>query len=99
METYVPNRKVFEKLLSQSGGSIDRYIFGQKGEGLGNFFSKIFRFVKPLVGRAVTAIQPELASIGTKAIDSATGAVINKISQSGDKLKDRIKRKRDNLDV
>lgn len=92
METYIPNRAVFEKLLSQSGGSIDRYILGQKGEGLGNFFSKIFRFVRPLAGKAFTAIKPELASIGTKAVQGASTALINKIDQSSSK------RKRDNLD-
>lgn len=100
MEIYIPTKSVFESLLSQQGGGIDRYILGsQKGEGLGNFFSKIFRHVRPILGRAFNLIKPELSNIGTKLIDSASSAAVSKINETSQKAKDRInKRQRDNLD-
>ena len=99
METFVPSKVVFEKLFTQTGGSIDRYIFGQQGQGLGNWFAKIFRHVRPLLGRAINTIQPELSSIGGKLIDSASNAAIEQIGKARQKATEKIKRKRDNLDV
>ena len=98
METFVPDKSAFEKLFTQSGGSIDRYIFGQRGQGLGNWFAKIFRHVRPILGRAINTIQPELSSIGGKLIDSASNAAIDQIGKARKKANERIKRKRDNLD-
>ena len=99
METFVPSQLAFEKLFSQSGGSIDRYIFGaQQGQGLGNWFAKIFRHVRPLLGRAINTIQPELSSIGGKLIDSASNAAIEQIGKARQKANEKIKRKRDSLD-
>ena len=90
MEVYIPD--------NQTGGSIDRYILGQRGEGLGNFFSKVFRFVKPLVGKAINTIQPELSAIGTKLIDSASGAAVNQIEKTRQRATAKLKRKQDHLD-
>ena len=98
METYIPNSSAFEKLLSQSGGSIDRYIFGQQGEGLGQWFSRIFSRVKPILGRAISTIAPELSNIGTKLIDTASSAAVGQIEKARQNATERIKRKRDNLD-
>ena len=99
METFVPNKPTFEKLFTQTGGSIDRYIFGaQQGQGLGNWFAKIFRHVRPILGRAINTIQPELSAIGGKLIDSASNAAIDQIGKARQKANEKIKRKRDNLD-
>ena len=99
METFVPNKTAFEKLFTQFGGSIDRYIFGgQQGQGLGNWFAKIFRHVRPLIGRAINTIKPELSTIGGKLIDSGSNAAIEQIGKARQKATERVKRKRDNLD-
>ena len=79
METYIPSTKVFEKLLNQSGGSIDRYIYNQSGAGLGNFFAKLFRTAKPLLSSAINTFRPELESIGTKLVDSGAKVATSKI--------------------
>ena len=99
MELYIPSRKNFEKLLSQHGGTIDRYIFSQSGDGLANWFSKIYRYAKPLVRGAIKTIEPELRSLGTKIVDAGTKRVISKIEDIGNTTKQRIKRKKDNLDL
>lgn len=94
----MPSRERFGKLLNQSGGSIDRYIYNQHGSGLANFFSKVYRYAKPVLSSAINTIKPELQTIGNKLIDTGSKAAINKIEAAQDKAKQRIKRKRDNLD-
>lgn len=98
METFVASRDKFNRLLNQSGGSIDRYIYKQSGNGLANFFSKVFRYAKPLLSSAINTVKPELKSIGEKVIDSGSKAAVSKIEKLRDQGKQRIKRKRDNLD-
>ena len=100
MQTFVPSRNVYEKLLHQHGGTIDRYVFGtQHGDGLGSFFGKLFRFARPLVSSAIKGIKPELLSIGQKAIDHGSKTLISHIQKGQEKATQQIKRKRDNLDV
>ena len=98
METFVESRTKFETLLNQSGGSIDRYIYKQTGDGLGNFFAKFFRYARPLLSSAINTVKPELREIGNKLIDSGSKAAVAKIENIRDKSKQNIKRKRDNLD-
>lgn len=101
MESFIPSRSVFEKLLTQQGGSIDRYIFHQSGHGLGNFFAKIFRFVKPLASAAIKVARPHLESIGKNLVDAGSKAAVSEIEKFRDKAHQKInnKRKKDNLDV
>ena len=102
METFIPSRKGYESLLFQDGtGGIDRYIFhqtGQTGAGLGNFFSKIYRFAKPLISSGIKVLQPSLQDLGHKLVDAGSKAAISKIENFRDTAKQRIKRRKDNLD-
>ena len=98
METFVGTRDTFGKLIKQTGdGKIDRYIYNQEGEGLGNFFGKITRFAKPLLSSAINTIKPELRSLGNKVIETGTSAAISGINKASERAAKRIK-KSDNLD-
>ena len=98
METFIPSHEKFSKLINQSGGSIDRYIYRQSGSGLGNFFAKAFRFAKPILTKSINTLRPTLEQIGNNLIDSGTSAAVSKIENLSSKAKQGIKRKRDNLD-
>ena len=78
---------------------MDRYIFGQHGEGLGNWFAKLFRTAKPLISSGIKALAPHLLDIGSKAVEQGSKAAVNKIEEGRDTLQKKIKRKRDNLDL
>ena len=98
METFVASPTVFEKLLNQCGAGMDRYIYRQSGVGLGNFLAKLFRHAKPLLGTAINTIKPELQSAGSKLIDVGSKAAISQIEKLRDRGKQKLKRRRDNLD-
>lgn len=97
METFVPNVKSYEQILYQHGGSIDRYIYHQTGQGLGNFFSKVARIAKPLLFGAINTAAPELRVIGKNLVDAGSKAALSKIETIG-RDKTKIKRRKDNLD-
>ena len=100
METFIPSKAIFEKLLSQQGGSIDRYIFRyQSGHGLGNFFAKLFRFVKPLASAAIKVARPGLEDIGRNLIDAGSKAAVSGIEKLREGAQQKLKRKKDSLDV
>lgn len=98
METYIPSHKAFEQMISQQGGSIDRYIF-QNGTGLGNIFGKLYRMAKPFIRSSIKAATPALSSIGSKLIDAGSKAAVSNIENYANKANKKLKRKLDNLDV
>lgn len=99
MESYNPSRRVFEGMINQTGGSIDRYIFKapMTGQGLGNFFSKIFRFAKPFLLSTINT--PEVRSLGSKLVNAGANAAISKVDNLRSQADRKLKRKRDNLDA
>lgn len=100
METYIPSHKTFEQLISQQGGSIDRFIFqNQDGNGLANMFSKLYRMAKPFIRSSIKAATPALTSIGSKLIDAGSKAAVSNIENYANKANKKLKRKLDNLDV
>ena len=95
----MPTPEVYEKLLEQHGGSIDRYIFGQQGEGLANWFSKLYRVAKPLFSSGIKALLPHALDIGSKVVEQGAKTAISKIGQGHDTVQRKIKKRRDNLDL
>ena len=69
MEKYVATRQSFEKILKQKGGEM-LYTINQSGDGLGNFFGKVVRYAKPLIGPSISTVHPDQGSIGNKIIVS-----------------------------
>ena len=96
----MPSASVYEKLLeSQQGGSIDRYIFHQSGNGIGNWFTKLARHIRPFLASSIKAIAPTALSIGSELVDRGTKNLISKIEKGERKVQENIKRRRDNLDI
>ena len=100
MEVYrVSNNSVkhFKTLFNQNGRGLDldRYIYHQRGAGLGSFFAKLFHKVLPVaksaIKGAIKIAEPHakgfLGDLANKGIEHATQAASN-----------LNKRKRDNLD-
>ena len=102
MHVFVPSAAVYEKLLSQTGGSMDRYIFGQDrqhGEGLANFFGKLYRYAKPIIASTIKVLRPHALHIGEKLVDHGSKELISGIEKAHKKARTQIKRRRDNLDL
>ena len=100
MEVYrVSNDSVkhFKTLFNQNGRGLDldRYIYHQRGAGIGSFFAKLFHKVLPVAKSALKGViktaTPYVKSLGqdiaNQGLEQATAAVSN-----------YTKRKRDNLD-
>lgn len=107
MEVYNPNLKAntYRSTLLQSGsGAIDRYIYDQRGEGLGSFFGNLLKSAIPLFGSAIKGAArvaaphakraaQEIFTAGSKrAINHISGDITKKIIQP--KSKSRKKRRR-----
>ena len=71
MEKFDATRQSFEKILKQKGGGMLLYANNQNGDGLGNFFGKVVRYAKPLVGPSISTVHPERGQIGNKIIVSS----------------------------
>ena len=95
----------FKTLFNQNGRGLDldRYIYHQRGNGIGSFFAKLFHKVLPvaktvLKGAANTAA-PHLKALAedyaNQGFDYANNKVKNYINNTG---ANSNKRKRDNLD-
>lgn len=86
--------KRFKNLFNQNGGSfdLDRYIYHQKGNGLGGFFARLFHKVLPIIKGAAKIATPHakgfLSDLGKEGINQGIKGLTN-FNQ---------KRKRDNLD-
>ena len=101
METYVYNAnaaKHYRALLSQNGGSpsMDRYIFNaQDGDGIGSFFSPLFKAIMPIVKKLgaglIKSSIPIAKSAGREAIK---GAAQYGVTQLADETVKKISRKR-----
>jgi len=101
METYVYNdnaAKHYRDLLSQNGGgpSTDRYIFNaQDGDGVGSFFSPLFKAIVPLVKKLGSSLIrssiPIAKSAGREAIK---GAAQYGVAQLADETVKSVTRKR-----
>ena len=101
METYVYDAnaaKHYRALLSQNGGSpsMDRYIFNaQDGDGIGSFFSPLFKAIMPIVKKLgaglIKSSIPIAKSTGREAIK---GAAQYGVTQLADETVKKISRKR-----
>ena len=101
METYVYDAnaaKHYRDLLSQNGGapSMDRYIFNaQDGDGIGSFFSPLFKAIMPIVKKLgaglIKSSIPIAKSAGREAIK---GAAQYGVAQLADETIKSVTRKR-----
>ena len=101
METYVYDAnaaKHYRNLLSQNGGSpsMDRYIFNaQDGDGIGSFFSPLFKAIMPIVKKLgaglIKSSIPIAKSAGREAIK---GAAQYGVAQLADETIKSVTRKR-----
>lgn len=100
METYRLSNdslKHFRTLFNQNGGgySLDRYVYHQKGQGLGSFFAKLFHKVLPVAKSAVKG----LIKVATPHAKGFLGDITKEgLNQGVQALTNLQKRKRDNLD-
>ena len=100
METYVFNAndaKHYSNILS--GGDMDRYIYNaQDGNGLGSFFSPIFKTISPLVktiGKALFGIaKPAAKAAAREGIKGMATAGLNSLANKTVESVRRSKRKR-----
>jgi hypothetical protein len=89
--------KHFKTLFNQNGRGLDldRYIYHQRGAGIGSFFAKLFHKVLPVAKSAIKGVLKTAApyakgfaqDLGKQGVEHATTALSN-----------YSKRKRDNLD-
>ena len=101
METYIYDSnaaKHYRQLLSQNGGgpSTDRYIFNaQDGDGIGSFFSPLFKAIVPLAKKLgaslIKSSIPIAKSAGREAIK---GAAQYGMTQLADQSVKSVTRKR-----
>ena len=93
----------YRAFFVQKGGSIemDRYIYGMKGEGLGNFLGSLMKRAIPLIGHAIKGIantaKPIVTAAGKELV--TTGAKrglkeLNKIVAKNSKVTHRPHKKR-----
>lgn len=100
MEVYrVSNNSVkhFKTLLNQNGRGLDldRYIYHQRGSGIGGFFAKLFHKVLPIAKSAIKGA----IKIAEPHVKGYLGDLANKgIEHVTQKAANLNKRKRDNLD-
>ena len=95
----------FKTLFNQNGRGLDldRYIYHQRGNGIGSFFAKLFHKVLPvaktvLKGAAKTAA-PHLKALAGDLKNQGLDYINNKVKNYNDNTDSNpIKRKRDNLD-
>lgn len=69
------------------GSDIDRYIYSQKGEGLGSFFGNLFRAAVPFLGKAIkgaaTIAKPHIVSAGKDLIKAGAKRGFEELSKKG----------------
>ena len=90
MEIYTPSEEsiaAYRDAIIQDGSGLDmdRYIYSQNGEGIGSFLGNIFRFVSPILGKAikgtVNIAKPHLKRAATDVLTSGGKHILQKLSR------------------
>ena len=96
--------KHFKTLFNQNGRGLDldRYIYHQRGNGIGSFFAKLFHEVLPvaksIIKGVVKTAQPHLKAIAGDLRNQGLEYINTKTKNYLDNTDSNPKRKRDNLD-
>lgn len=80
--TYDQNRFV-QYYVNQAGGSLPGFYGApvMYGRGIGSLFSKLFRFVSPLVKKGFAFVKPHLKTAAKNIASDAIGNVMQKMSR------------------
>ena len=97
---YYDNPKRFKDVISQSGGalSIDRYIYNQKGHGIGSFFAKLFNMAAPIartvartaINTGTKILKPHMQKLGNQALAVGTQIASDKVGQISNQIQSRL---------
>ena len=101
---YYDNPKRFKDVISQSGGglSIDRYIYNQKGHGIGTFFAKLFNMAAPIartvartaINTGTKILKPHMQKLGNQALAVGTQIASDKVGQISNQISNQIQQSR-----
>ena len=86
--------------ISQSGRglSVNRYIYNQRGAGIGNFFSKLFRTVIPAaIKGSARILKPHAEKIARQALTVGSEIAANKVNDISNKIQYNLNKARPNL--
>ena len=89
--------KHFKTLFNQNGQGLDldRYIYHQRGAGIGSFFAKLFHRVLPVAKSALKGVIETATPYGKSLVDDLTNQGVEQVKAA---VSNYTKRKRDNLD-
>ena len=78
--------------------SIDRYIYNQKGHGIGTFFAKLFNMAAPIartvartaINTGTKILKPHMQKLGNQALAVGTQIASDKVGQISNQIQSRL---------